>query len=153
MKEARIRIAKKINIDKNNCWIWDGNPRVNGYCRTTYKRKSWYIHRLSYAAFVGDIPDGLDVCHTCDIRACCNPSHLFVGTRKDNMQDAKRKGRVARGFKNPQTKLSDNDKKEILLKAKEGVAYTKIAKKYKVSPTSINRITLDNGIRRRKLTY
>jgi len=146
---ARKRIISKIITTKGNCWIWKGNPRKNGYCRTSYKGKSWYIHRLSYTAFIGKIPDGEDVCHKCDIRACCNPEHLFTGTRRDNMQDAKNKGRVATGSSLPHSKLSIKDKKFILDEIKQNVEYKEIAKKYNVVPGSISRIGRLNGISRK----
>ena len=148
MKEARKRIAGKIRITKSGCWEWIGNPRENGYCRTTYKRKNWYVHRLSYTAFVGEIPKGMDVCHKCDNRKCCNPNHLFVGTRKDNMEDCKNKGRIAKGFKLPQTKLTEEDKKKIVELAKTGEKYSKIAKIFGVQRQTIGKIALKNGVRR-----
>jgi len=49
---------------------------------------------VSYRIFKGDIPKGLYVCHACDNPRCINPDHLWVGTAKENMQDAKRKGRL-----------------------------------------------------------
>jgi hypothetical protein len=52
------------------------------------------VHRFSYEIFVGAIDRGMNVCHSCDIRACFNPKHLFQGTQRDNMIDCSKKGRA-----------------------------------------------------------
>jgi len=85
---------KKLKIKK--CWEWQGDLHPNGYGYTTrYEdRKRKHVHRISYEMFKGEIPQGLYVCHSCDNRKCINPDHLWVGTAKENMQDAKRKGRL-----------------------------------------------------------
>ncbi|HBR21586.1 MAG TPA: hypothetical protein DD713_03315 [Nitrospiraceae bacterium] len=51
------------------------------------------FHRFMYELCIGPIPEGMLVCHTCDIERCGNPEHLFLGTHKDNTQDAINKGR------------------------------------------------------------
>lgn len=51
------------------------------------------MHRLSFIAFNGPIPDGMYVLHKCDNRACINPEHLFLGTYSDNIRDCYAKGR------------------------------------------------------------
>lgn len=147
---ARKRIVSKVNYPKSGCWEWKLSIRENGYARTTFKGDNWYLHRLSYWAFIGDIPDGHDVCHKCDNRKCCNPNHLFVGTRKDNMEDAVSKGRQARGLALPQAKLSDEDISKILSRIHSGELYKNIAKDFNVTRHSIGRVAINNGIRRGK---
>jgi hypothetical protein len=79
----------------NDCILWTGYIN-NGYGRRTVNRKPVYAHRHVYELNKGPIPKGLFVCHTCDVRACVNPNHLFLGTHQDNMQDMVRKGRATK---------------------------------------------------------
>ena len=95
--DLQDKLLNKIHIDDNGCWIWEGSRKGgrNDYGAACYKLKSWRAHRLSYEAFIGPIPSGLCVCHKCDVRLCINPEHLWLGTLKENTQDAVRKGRMS----------------------------------------------------------
>lgn len=85
---------------ESGCIEWTGaTVKSNGYEHHRYGRhtsggKKRLAHRVAYERANGPIPQGLEICHTCDNPLCCNPDHLFLGTHRDNMQDAIRKGRV-----------------------------------------------------------
>lgn len=91
------RFNKKIHITPG-CWLWLASKDSGGYGLLNISGKQEKAHRVSYRLFVGNIPDGLQVCHRCDTPACVNPDHLFVGTNKENMEDRERKGRGVRQF-------------------------------------------------------
>ena len=108
------RIEKKVErIPEGGCWVWMGTTTVRGYGQLIKDTKKLSAHRASYEAFVGPIPKGMNVCHTCDNVSCVNPNHLFLGTQKQNLQDMARKGRSTRGEKNPSSKLTKEQVKQI----------------------------------------
>lgn len=128
--------------EKTGCWNWTGAIHANGYGIIRYAGKAHRVHRVCAHIYLGfDLSSRLDVCHKCDNRRCFNPRHLFIGTRKDNMQDAKSKGRIVlpdtRGECHPQAKLNNSDVLEIrhsMTSAKE------LSKLYGVTPVSIMNI-------------
>lgn len=79
--------------DNEECWAWNVAQKRHKYPGTSYRGKYASAHRLSYAIFIGPIPRGVLVMHLCDNTICVNPSHLMLGTDKDNALDMVRKGR------------------------------------------------------------
>jgi hypothetical protein len=134
---------------KNGCWEWIGELHPNGYGQTTnYETsKREHAHRVSYRIFKGEIPKGIYVCHHCDNRKCLAPEHLFLGTAKENMQDAKVKGRLehvklhaSKGEKNGSAKLKEEDVIKIRKEIAEGKRCAVIAREYELSSTVIYKI-------------
>lgn len=82
---------------KCGCWLWLGAKDRKGYGRLAslgmVDASTIYVHRLSFSLYCGEIPPGMMICHTCDVPACCNPDHLFIGTNGDNVRDSVRKRR------------------------------------------------------------
>lgn len=93
----REKIQANISGADDDCWLWGMSRDMKGYGVLWVNGNIQRTHRLAYTVFVGPIPDGMFVCHKCDVPACCNPSHLFLGTQLDNMRDAKKKGRMKGG--------------------------------------------------------
>lgn len=126
----------------SKCWEWEGHVHNSGYGRLTNRRKTQYAHRFMWEAFYGEIPEGIDVCHRCDNKICVNPHHLFLGTRKDNMIDAKVKNRLQRGADRHNAVLTAEIVREARKRKAEGEKIVDIAKSLGVGKT-----TLGNAIR------
>jgi len=132
-------IAEGINnyevVTESGCWLWLGSLSSKGYGTKSIFGKIMRAHRLSYVAHKGDIPEGLIVRHTCDVRCCINPDHLVVGTNADNTQDMMERGRGALGEKSGTSKLTKELVEQIFLA--EGT-YRDIAKRFNIDNTNVS---------------
>jgi hypothetical protein len=146
----RQKLKNSIMITPSDCWEWQLGRGRRGYGHVWVKGKTKKAHRLSYEAFVGEIPNGMLVCHHCDNPPCINPKHLFLGTPQDNIRDSIRKGRfpgvivnrknLARGERMNTAKLTEIQIKRIRAEYLKGCLQSEISRKYGVNQQSISGI-------------
>jgi hypothetical protein len=74
------------------CWCWQMSRR-NGYGQAVFNGKIIYAHRLAYELFKGPIPDGMEIDHLCKITICCNPDHLRLLTKEENIRGSRNSNR------------------------------------------------------------
>ena len=138
-EDCKRAFLEKIEKDPNGCWNWKAGIKRFGYGRATYLGKNDQgAHRVSWLIFRGEIPKGMLVCHKCDNRKCVKPSHLFLGTHQDNMDDGVKKkrflhGEARRKANNPRRGqahhhaiLTPEKVLEIIELKKQGKSYTEI---------------------------
>jgi hypothetical protein len=133
--------SKVDKSDAGGCWTWTFGKYAAGYGTFMYLGKSRLAHRIAYELSVGPIPEGLEVCHSCDNRACVNPSHLFTGTQTDNVKDCVTKGRTCQGEKRKDAKLTGVQVREIRNRyATSCISQRELALEYDITQAVISRV-------------
>lgn len=131
---------------EDGCWLWTG-AKTTGYGVMCVRRKLMLAHRIAFGLDTGQEPDA--VCHKCDVRPCCNPAHLFGGTRADNNRDMTAKGRhaahigthhVPSGEAHYRAKLTSAQVAEVRRRLLAGEHQRVIAKEFGVSQSTAWRI-------------
>lgn len=121
------------------CWLFLG-VLVRGYGRVRVGTGVIGAHRFMWERANGSIPDGLCVLHRCDVPACVNPDHLWLGTNADNMADCVAKGRQARGERHGRSKLTEADVRAIRAAVARGEFHGRIAARFGVGNQLVSRI-------------
>ncbi len=122
----------------DGCWIWRGAHVSDGYGHFRVgPARVVRAHRFAYELWVGEIPEGLMVIHSCDVRDCVNPEHLRVGTNQDNMDDRNSRGRTqhhGRGGNfwptNRHSKLTPDLVRQLRADAATGVSFRELGRRY-----------------------
>lgn len=123
------------------CWLWIGTIDRCGYGMYCVNYRPWKAHRYSWMLANGEIPETLLVLHRCDVPACVNPRHLYLGTVKDNSRDAIERGQQPRGERHGMAKLKENDIKIIRnLYIPRKMTHKLIAEKFGIARTTIKQI-------------
>jgi hypothetical protein len=120
------------------CWNWTGAITKTGYgqLHTASYQPPIKAHRLAWVLAFGPIPPQMLVCHTCDNRLCCRPSHLFLGTIQDNADDMVAKRR----FSMPAAKMTPDDIRAIRARLARGEMQKAIRADYGLSTAQLSRI-------------
>jgi hypothetical protein len=153
---SAIELARfRAKVDKNGpvpshrpelgpCWVWTGATRRDGYGVVTIRQSGFAVHRVSFEMHHTPIPVGLRVLHHCDNRPCVNPTHLFTGTARDNMQDMMQKGRgsyiVRRGEESNFAKLTEAQVRLMFAMRAEGAILAEIARAFSCSIAQVSSI-------------
>ena len=132
MSSLECRVWERVNKTKS-CWLWIGFGSKDGkrYGQIRKDGKIQRAHRVVWEIVNGPITVGLNVLHNCDNRACVNPSHLFLGTQRDNIIDMVKKGRCYN------RKVTDDEVREI---RKSDLSATEASRIYGVQPAQIRKI-------------
>ena len=106
-----FHITSRLMVDENECWLWQGSLNSDRYGSIGWK--PYTVHKFMWEYHYGKVPKGLMVCHKCDVRHCCNPHHLFLGTNIENLLDAGEKGRRINGIVRSGFKLKTKEALQI----------------------------------------
>lgn len=142
------KLLSRIKVDSAGCFLWQGGIASAGYGNIMHNGRRMGAHRWSFEVFRRQIPEGLFVCHHCDVRACINPAHLFLGTQQENISDAARKNRMTYGVSINSAKLNDAQVVAIAKRYASGERTLKLAKEFGVSNVALHSILSKKAWRR-----
>ena len=124
------------------CWLWQGYRQPNGYGWLNASKFKIAAHRAALLLAGIEVPKGMDACHRCDNRACVNPSHLYVGTRRQNMADctARNRHNKPRGAAHWRAKLTESDVRLLRQLKRQGQSLSALARRFNINSGTVSRI-------------
>ena len=127
----------------DDCWLWHGALNESGYGVGWTGERTRLAHRIAWFLTHGEWPSDC-LCHACDNPRCCNPAHVFEGSRADNLADMRAKGRQApmpliRGEQHPKTPLKERDVATIRAASGKGCVAA-MARQFGISTTAVSNI-------------
>jgi hypothetical protein len=126
-------------VPVGDCWEWTGAISPQGYGRFGWAMSDVRMaHRVAWALTNGPIPADMHVLHRCDNRPCVRPSHLFLGTNRDNVDDKMAKGRQSRGETHGRAKLTAPEALAIRVWRIAGYPVARLAEMFGVSEASVS---------------
>ena len=148
MDSLKDYLKKRVDIHPiSGCWNWNASLNSYRYGSAYFKGTREMAHRASYREFVGEIPIGMNVCHKCDNTKCINPDHLFIGSQKDNVMDAVKKGHYKgrpqsfnKGENHIMAKLNNADIFQIKNGIRTGMRTKDLSALFGVKPCTISDI-------------
>lgn len=125
----------------SECWPWRGSVDRYGYGRFKLGGRTISASRAAYIVATGADVEGLMICHRCDNPRCCNPSHLYAGTKSDNEKDKYARGRATqKGDQNSASKLSADQVENVRALFRQGMTNVAIGKLMGVHHSTISKI-------------
>lgn len=136
------------------CWLWTAGCIRGGYGSFRWFKVHTKAHRLAYELTHGPIPDHMLACHACDVRNCCNPAHIWLGSTQQNTADMVAKNRQAtgdavcmrkypekrpRGTRNANARLSEEQVRAIRSRHLDrGETQTALAREFDIHQTCVS---------------
>lgn len=149
----KARFWARVGVGKpNSCWYWDNPTHEFGYGWFGINGENKLAHRVAKIIWDGEEKEGMQVLHSCDNPACCNPNHLRWGTQEENIQDCVDRGRktdpprnsslppVMRGEDNPSSVMSWSKVRDLRRDWSKGEKGRYLSDKYGISISTVYQI-------------
>jgi len=139
-EEERFWSRIAVTANPNKCWLWLGSV-AGEYGTVTYRGRSRGTHCVAWAITNGRLPaKGKQILHSCDVKLCCNPSHLREGTLQENLREAAERNLTFQGENHRCAKLTADQVAQIKGLLKRSMPQRVIASQFGVSKTAIGHI-------------
>ena len=140
-KTLQMLYARTTLNAQTGCLEWQGFCKPYGW--VWHNGKNRYAHRLAFElAHNIELARDDHVCHTCDNPSCINVDHLFLGDAQTNSQDAHAKGRHSHGEQHGNSKVTEDQVREIRALASSGVPQEEIARRFGIHQTTVSHIVI-----------